>query len=256
MIKDLFNIKGKTALVTGGGQGIGRAISLALAEYGADVVINYRSNRDEAGETYKRVLELGVKAWLWEYDLNSATVAEDFRAFKASIPGTIDILVLNASVQIRKNWKEVTLEEFDLQVNVNLRSSLELVQCCAPGMEEKGWGRILTLGSVQQYRPNQQMVVYAATKAAQENMVRNLAPQLARQGITINNLAPGAIETIRNRDALADEAYRRKIENSIPAGYVGEAADVAPMALLLCSDAGRYITGADILVDGGMSLPV
>jgi NAD(P)-dependent dehydrogenase (short-subunit alcohol dehydrogenase family) len=255
MVKELFDLKGKTALVTGGGQGIGRAICMALAEYGADVIINYRSNQAEADDTYKKVVGYGVKAWLWKYDLCSDTITKDFHVFKGTLPAAIDILVLNASVQVRKDWDQVTLEEFKFQMNVNLRASLELIQCCVPDMKEKGWGRIVTLGSVQQYRPNRQMIVYAATKTGQNNMVRNLAPQLAKEGITINNLAPGAIETVRNRDALSDKNYREKIEKSIPAGFVGEAVDIAPMALLLCSDAGRYMTGSDILVDGGMSLP-
>lgn len=255
MIKELFDLKGKTALVTGGGQGIGRAICLALAEYGADIIINYRSNQTEASETYKQVISYGVNAWLWEYDLNSDTITKDYQAFVEKISVETDILILNASVQIRKEWNKVTLDEFNFQMNINLRASLELIQCCVPEMEKKKWGRIITLGSVQQYRPNQQMIVYAATKTGQHNMVRNLAPQLAKLGITINNLAPGAIETIRNKEALSDKDYREKIENSIPVGYVGEPIDIAPMALLLCSDAGRYITGADMLVDGGMSLP-
>lgn len=98
------------------------------------------------------------------------------------------------------------------------------------------------------------MCVYAATKAGLVNLVKNLAPRLAPMGITINNLAPGAIATARNKDALADAEYRKAVESNIPLGYVGEAEDCAGAALLLCSDAGRYITGADYFVDGGLSL--
>lgn len=254
-IKQLFDIRGKTALVTGGGQGIGKAICLALAEAGANIIINYRSNHAEAEKTYREVLAYGVEAWLWKYDLNSETITADYNAFINNINKPVDILVLNASVQIRKEWDQITLAEFNLQININLRASLELIQCCAPGMKKNKWGRIVTLGSVQQYRPNSQMTVYAASKMGQYNMVRNLAPQFAPYNITINNLAPGVIATGRNEDALSDIAYKEKIEKSIPLGFIGEATDVAPMALLLCSEAGRYITGTDILVDGGMSLP-
>ena len=255
MVKELFDIRGKTALVTGGGQGIGRAISLAFAEYGANVIINYRSNRNEAEETYKNVLGYGVKAWLWEYDLNSETITSDYKLFVEKHSCPVDILVLNASVQIRKDWSEVTREEFDIQTNVNIKASLELIQCCVPYMEEKGWGRIITLGSVQQNRPSRQMIVYAASKAAQVNMVKNLAWTLGKKGITINNLAPGVIGTIRNKEVLSDDEFKKNIERKIPLGYIGEPKDLASMALLLCSDAGRYITGTDICVDGGMSLP-
>ena len=167
----------------------------------------------------------------------------------------IDILVLNASIQIRKPWNEVTIEEFDAQMRVNVRASLELIQCCVPHMEAAHWGRIVTLGSVQQARPSKQMIVYAASKAAQMNIVTNLAWLLGSKGITVNNLAPGVIGTVRNQEVLANPTFKTNIEKHIPVGYIGEPNDLASMALLLCNDAGRYISGADIFVDGGMRLP-
>jgi NAD(P)-dependent dehydrogenase (short-subunit alcohol dehydrogenase family) len=121
-------------------------------------------------------------------------------------------------------------------------------------MQRAKWGRILTIGSVQQARPHPEMLVYSATKAALANLVRSLAPQLARDGVTINNLAPGAIATGRNAEVLADEAYLRKVLAKIPLGYVGESHDCAGLAVILCSEAGRYITGQNVFVDGGMSL--
>jgi NAD(P)-dependent dehydrogenase (short-subunit alcohol dehydrogenase family) len=248
-------LKGKTALVTGGGQGIGRSICLSLAEQGANVIINYRSNKAKAEQTYSEVLAFGVKSWLWEYDLNAETVTYDCLDFVARISHSVDILVLNASVQIRKEWDKVTLEEFDAQINVNLRASLELIQCCVPDMEKNQWGRILTLGSVQQNRPSKQMIVYAASKSAQTNMVKNLAWLLGNKGITINNIAPGVIRTVRNDEVLSDVTFADNICKKIPVGFIGEPQDIASVALLLCSEAGRYITGADIFVDGGMSLP-
>ncbi|MDR1524884.1 MAG: SDR family NAD(P)-dependent oxidoreductase, partial [Tannerella sp.] len=148
MVKDLFCLKGKTALVTGGGQGIGRAVCLALAEHGANIIINYKSNRDKAEQTQKEVLESGVKSWLWEYNLDSETLKSDYSDFCNRILQYADILVLNASIQIRKAWDEVTLSEFNNQINVNLRTSLELIQHCVPYMEKNRWGRIITLGSV------------------------------------------------------------------------------------------------------------
>ena len=252
-VKHLFDITGKTALITGAGQGIGRSIALALAEHGANVVINYRSNRQLAETTLQDVLKRGGKAWL--YDLLSDTLTSDFQLLRQKLGIEVDILVLNASIQIRRKWEDVTLYEFNTQMNVNVRASLELIQCCVPYMESKGWGRIVTLGSVQQNRPSKQMIVYAASKAAQLNMVKNLAWQLGNKGITINNLAPGVIGTIRNEEVLSNEVFKTKIEKNIPLRYIGEPDDLASMALLLCSEAGRYISGADILVDGGMSLP-
>lgn len=254
-VNQLFNLTGKTALVTGSSQGIGRSIALALAEHGANVVINFRNNEKLAEETKYDVEQYGVKAWTWKYDLLSNFITRDFILFKKKYGITIDILVLNASIQIRKEWNKVTLEEFNAQINVNCRASLELIQCCEPDMEKSGWGRILTLGSVQQYRPSKQMIVYAMSKSAQLNMVKNLAWLLGKKGITVNNIAPGVIHTVRNKEVLANETFKQDIEKKIALGYIGEANDLSSIALVLCSNAGRYITGTDILIDGGMSLP-
>lgn len=253
-IKNLFNLKGKTALVTGGSQGIGKAISLALAEYGANVVVNYRSGKEKAVQTQKEIKQKGVLCWLVPFDLSLQDSAGKIFMFTKENNIDIDILVLNASVQYRKSWNEVTINEFEEQINTNFRASLFLIQKIYPTMQSKGWGRIVTVGSVQQLRPHQQMIVYAASKMAQVSMVKSLAPQFGPHGVTINNLAPGAIETARNEEVLSDKEYRKITEQKIPLGYVGEPADCASTALLLCSDAGRYITGQDIFVDGGMGL--
>ena len=255
-IKNLFNLKGKTALVTGGSQGIGKAISLALAEYGANLIINYRSNKELAEGVRREIISMGVGCHLIECDLSRLSSAKEISGFLEGKKLEVDILVLNASVQFRKPWGEVTPEEFETQVNTNFRASLSLIQELYPLMQDKKWGRVLTVGSTQQVRPHQQMIVYAASKVAQASMVKSLAPQFAPYGVTINNLAPGAFYTGRNEEALSDEAYKAAVEAKIPAGYIGEPADCAAAALLLCSDAGRYITGQDIFVDGGMGLNV
>jgi NAD(P)-dependent dehydrogenase (short-subunit alcohol dehydrogenase family) len=253
-IKNLFNLKGKTALVTGGSQGIGKAISLALAEYGANVVVNFRSGKALAEETWKEITAMGVECHLLQRDLSEVNSAKDITEYLIKNKIEVDILVLNASVQFRKSWNEVTPEEFELQINTNLRASLFLIQQLYPVMQKKQWGRIVSIGSVQQVRPHQQMIAYAASKMAQVSMVKSLAPQFGPNGVTINNLAPGAIATGRNEDVLKDEQYKKNVEAKIPVGFIGEPFDCATMALLLCSNAGRYITGQDIYVDGGMGL--
>ncbi len=253
-IKNLFNLKGKTALVTGGSQGIGKAISLALAEFGANIVINYRSGKALAEETCKEITNMGVECHLIACDLSSADSAKNIAKYLDDHKIETDILVLNASIQIRKPWNEVTAEEFELQINTNLRASLFLIRELYPAMQQKRWGRIVTLGSVQQIRPHQQMIAYAASKVAQLSMIKSLAPQFGPFGVTVNNLAPGAIWTGRNEEVLKNEQYKKNTEAKIPLGFIGEPVDCAATALLLCSDAGRYITGQDIFVDGGMSL--
>jgi len=253
-INELFNLKGKTALVTGGSRGIGKAISMALAEQGANLVINYCSNREPAVQTAREINDMGIKCRLIKYDLSLPDSSKIISGFIRKNSIEIDILILNASVQYRKSWDQVTLDEFEKQINTNLRASLFLIKEFYPGMQKKQWGRIVTVGSIQQLRPHQQMIVYAASKSAQSNMVKNLAPQFGQYGVTINNLAPGAIRTGRNENVLKNTAYKASVEAKIPVGYIGEPVDCAATALLLCSDAGRYITGQDIFVDGGMSL--
>src|SRR5690606_31858353 len=133
--------------------------------------------------------------------------------------------------------------------NTNLWSTLRLIQQYLPGMVERGWGRILTIGSVQDTKPHPQMAVYAALKAAVSNLVINVAMQVGSQGVTVNNLAPGVIQTARNQEALSDATYADQTRMKIPLGYFGDPDDCAGIALLLCSEAGRYITGQTIYCD-------
>ena len=194
-IKELLSLKGKTALVTGGSQGIGKAISLALAEYGANIAINFRSGKAMADATFEEIKAMGGSCYLIPCDLSAVDSAKIISGYLTERNIEVDILVLNASVQIRKSWDEVTPTEFELQINTNLRASLFLLQELYPVMQKKQWGRIVTIGSVQEVRPHQQMIAYAASKVAQVSMVKSLAPQFGPHGVTINNLAPGAILT-------------------------------------------------------------
>jgi NAD(P)-dependent dehydrogenase (short-subunit alcohol dehydrogenase family) len=254
-MKELMNLTGKRALVTGSSQGIGRAIAVALAEFGADVMVHCARDITKAEAVRREIERFGVRSGVTVADLGDSEAAEKLHTETQAALGSVDILVLNASVQIRKPWPEIKRDEYQRQLNVNFGASLWLIQRFAPEMQRKRWGRILTIGSVQQARPHPEMLVYSASKSALENLVRSLAPQLARDGITINNLAPGVIATVRNEQVLADEAYLARVLSKIPAGYIGEPADCAGLAVLLCSEAGRYITGQDLFVDGGMGLP-
>jgi NAD(P)-dependent dehydrogenase (short-subunit alcohol dehydrogenase family) len=251
---EAFSLSGKTALITGSSRGIGRAILLAFAKAGANVIAHGSRPGGKLEEAAAEARALVVKAAAVNGDLSDSAQVKKLHAEAVAALGGIDILVLNASLQIRKKWEEIPPDEFDSQMHINVRASLELMQLCAPHMRGNKWGRILTVGSVQQVSPHPDMLVYAASKSALVNMVKSLARQLAPEGITVNNLAPGVIYTDRNEEALSDENYRQKVLEKIPAGFWGEPEDCAGAALLLCSDAGRYITGQDLIVDGGMSL--
>lgn len=241
----MWDLTEKKALVTGSTQGIGFAVAKSLSEAGAKVFIN-GTNQTKA----ERALEHIPGASLAVCDLSAPDCAE--KLFEQT--GDLDILILNASIQYRTSWDQITDEEFDKQIAVNLKAPLKLIQKYAPHMQKQKWGRIITVGSVQQRKPHKDMLIYAAAKSAQENMARHLSVQLAPFGITVNNVAPGVIETPRNYEALADEEYAKKVISGIPAGYAGVPEDCAGLMLLLCSDSGRYITGEDIYIDGGMKL--
>lgn len=243
-------LKGKKALVTGASRGIGSAIALELARAGADVTVHYAGNAAAAQSICDQIRAMGRQSAIVQADLS------DMHACEGLIDkiGPVDILVLNASVQIKKPWETITDEDFDIQMNCNLRSSMKLIQQAVPYMRAQHWGRIVTIGSVQEAKPHPDMLVYSATKAAQTMMVKSLALQVAADGITINNVAPGVIYTDRNVEALSDPEYAKKVTASIPVGYYGEKEDCAYIVRLLCSDEGRYITGQSYYVDGGKSL--
>jgi NAD(P)-dependent dehydrogenase (short-subunit alcohol dehydrogenase family) len=253
-MKKLFDLTGKKALITGSSRGIGKAIAIGLADYGADVIIHYTKKTEEAESVVQTIRKNGGNAFTVQQDLLELDCAgEIFRTVEQEYGG-IDILILNASIQYKKAWEEITIQDFDDQMSINVRSSLALIQRAVPYMKKNKWGRIVTVGSVQEYKPHPDMLVYSASKAAQAMMVRSLAAQLALDGITVNNICPGVILTDRNKAAYFDEEYRREVTGSIPMGYWGKPEDCVGGILLLCSDAGRYITGESLLIDGGKSL--
>jgi NAD(P)-dependent dehydrogenase (short-subunit alcohol dehydrogenase family) len=250
-----FSLAGRRALITGSTRGIGRALALAFAEAGAAVAVHGAGGGPRSGETARAITTAGGIACIIQADLGAdAGARETYAQAVAGLGGPPDILICNASLQIPADWLAVTRADFDKQVAVNWRSTLELCQLAAPAMKAAGWGRILTVGSVQEAKPHPHMAVYAGTKCAQTSLAVNLARQLAPHGVTVNNLAPGVILTDRNTGRLADTAYAGQVRSLIPAGFFGETSDCAGAALLLCSDAGRYITGQTLFVDGGMSL--
>lgn len=245
-----MSLKGKCALITGSSRGIGSAIATAMAKEGAEVIIHYAGRMDKAQEVAARIVSEGSVCRIVQADLSDPKGAE----MLFSQAGAVDILVLNASIQFRRQWEKITVDEFYTQVNCNVLSSLLLMQKAVPAMREKHWGRIITIGSVQEEKPHPEMLVYSATKAAQTMMSRSLALQLAKDGITVNNVAPGVIYTDRNKEALSDPDYSRRMTEGIPLGYYGDKKDCVGIVKLLCSEEGRYITGQSIFVDGGMSL--
>jgi NAD(P)-dependent dehydrogenase (short-subunit alcohol dehydrogenase family) len=245
-----IDLSGKTAIITGSSRGIGSAIALELAGSGAEIIVHCARDRKDAEAVAGKIAESGGKCRVVQADLSGPQGAEHLM----EQVGSADILVLNASVQYRRPWEQITREEYEIQMNCNLWSSMRLSQLAVPSMRQSGWGRIVAVGSVQEAKPHPDMLVYSASKSAQTTMVKSLALQLAGSGITVNSVAPGVILTDRNVEALADEAYAKNVLDTIPVGFFGEKEDCAGIVCLLCSEYGRYITGQSIYVDGGKSL--
>ena len=250
----MFNLCGKTVLVTGSSRGIGRAILLSLAQHGAEVIMHCRKPCDAGNEVLEKLAAMGAKHHAVYADLSRLDGANALHTQIKALGLHVDILFLNASIELRREWLDICDEEFDLQMNTNFRSPVKLLQLFVPEMQKKKWGRIITIGSVQQRKPHEAMLIYSATKMALCNTVISLASQLAPDGITINNLAPGAIRTDRNADALSDPAYDEKVRNLIPMKYIGVPEDIAGLAVFMASEESKYMTGQDIYVDGGKGL--
>ncbi|MEO6928539.1 MAG: SDR family oxidoreductase [Casimicrobiaceae bacterium] len=257
-----FSMVGRRALVTGGSVSIGRAIALAFADAGAAVAIHHDKaadaafgKPDAAEEVAHLIRERGSRAAIIDADFE--VPGEARRCVKAATEalGGVDVLVVCASIQYRVAFDAVTSEQIERQIQINFKSSIELLQAALPPMQARGWGRVLTIGSINQTTPEPELAVYAALKSAQHNLSINLARQYAPFGVTVNNLSPGLIATERNRWRREDAQAWADIERgSSPMRRAGTPEEMAGAALLLCSEAGSFITGADLQATGGRHL--
>ena len=250
----LFDLTGKTALITGSSRGIGRAIASSFAEAGANIIVHGSRPSKKLSEIVATIKTsggnaIGIAADLSDSEQTSSLVKEAMTAFER-----IDILVLNASIQSYMTIEEFDAAEFEKEYEVNLKSSFELIKAVLPHMKAQNWGRVLSIGSVNQWKQNPRLSVYSTTKSAQANLMMNCAREYSKYGITFNNLAPGIITTDRNEEVLSNIKIREKFLKTIPVRCFGSSKDCSGPALMLCSEAGSYITGADIPVTGGMHL--
>jgi len=243
----------KVALVTGSAQGIGQAIAIRLAQEGADILIDDRPGNAGAAETQKEIEALGRKAVVLGGDL--ANTADDRRLIAQGVAalGKIDILVNNAGVEKHADFWDVTEQDFDFVLKINLRGTFFLTQDFVNHLREtKRPGKIINVSSVHEELPFPHFSTYCASKGALKMLCRNLAIELAPLGITINNIAPGAIETPINTKLMQNPGLMKALLGNIPLKRLGQGSDVAGVAAFLASSDSDYITGTTLFVDGGL----
>ena len=247
-------LAGKVAAITGGSQGIGLAIAQRFAEEGADVSFCYRSNKAGADQAVTNIAKTGRKVAGFQYDVSSVNDGQKFIADTAAQFGKIDILVNNAGLERRADFWDATEADFDAVLNVNLKGLFFITQAFVKNrMAAKAGGKIINISSVHEELPFPHFASYCASKGGVKMLTRNLSIELAPLGITINNIAPGAIETPINAKLLNDPAKLNALLGNIPLKRLGKPEDVASMAVFLASSESDYATGTTFFVDGGLT---
>jgi glucose 1-dehydrogenase len=247
-------LQGKVAAITGGNQGIGLGIAERFVKDGAAVAICYRADRASAERVAEGLRAGGGQAVAIQADV--AKIAEGTRYISETVSqlGGLDILVNNAGVERRADFWEVSEADYDFVLNVNLKGLFFLTQAAARyWMQAKKPGKIINMSSVHEELPFPHFSSYCASKGGLKMLTRNLSIELAPYGITINNIAPGAIETPINKNLLNDPTKLAGLLENIPLRRLGKPEDVASVAAFLASEEASYVTGTTFVVDGGLT---
>ena len=249
----MLNFKSKTVLITGGSRGIGEACVKLFAEAGAEVLFTYNSNEKKAEELIKRFSSItNIKSY--KIDFNKTNVLEKkvneiLNGFKK-----IDILVNNAGIWEYGRVDEMTAEQWERTININLTGTFIFTKAVIPLMKKNRYGRIINITSTAGQRGEPFYSHYAASKGGIISLTKSLAAELGEFGITVNSVAPGWVITDMTRDVFADEEYKEKVRNEIPVKRIAEADDIAGPVLFLASDLARHINGEILNVNGGSVL--
>ncbi|MBV9607950.1 MAG: glucose 1-dehydrogenase [Acidobacteria bacterium] len=247
-------LEGTVAVVTGGDQGIGRGIAIRLAQDGCDVAICYRKNAQGAQEVVSQIQHIGRKANATQADVSKVGDGQRFVSEAIAAFGKIDVVVNNAGVEMHADFWDVTEQNYDTVVDVNLKGVFFVSQAAVRyWRENKRPGKIINISSVHEELPFPHFAAYCAAKGGLKMLTRNLAVELGPLGITINSIAPGAIETPINAKLLQDPVKLKALLQNIPLGRLGKPEDVAALASFLASSDADYITGSSFFVDGGLT---
>jgi len=248
-----LRLAGKTAAITGGTQGIGRAIAERFATDGANVAFCYRSNQAGAQEVVAEITKLGRRCTAIQCDVGKVDDGQRFITAAVEQLGKVDILVNNAGLERYADFWDVTEADYDAVLNVNLKGLFFLTQAFVRHrIAAKSGGQVINISSVHEELPFPHFASYCASKGGVKMLTRDLSIELAPLGITINSIAPGAIETPINKNLLSDCVKLNALLQNIPLRRLGLPADVASLASFLASEEASYITGTTLFVDGGL----
>jgi glucose 1-dehydrogenase len=261
-VAGMRGLQGKNVLVTGGTSGIGQAIAVRFAEYGANVAINYQRTSGEAAETEERVhtclariRQTGVRDVLVRGDVSKEEDVVAMLENAVDRLGPLDVLVNNAGIQISRPSHELSASEFDKVLDVNLRGAFLCAREAVKRFLATGTpGVIVNVSSVHQVIPKPGYLAYTTSKGGMESLTQTLALEYAGRGIRVNAIGPGATVTPINRAWIDDPVKRAMVESHIPMGRAGTADEMAGVTCFLASDDAAYITGQTIFVDGGLTL--
>jgi enoyl-[acyl-carrier protein] reductase III len=255
MSEEFFH--GKTALITGSGRGIGRAIALHFASLGADIVVNYFRNRGSAEETARQISELGVRSEIIKANVGNMDDLEMLITETDRIFGGLDILISNAGSGYNRPILEQRPKGWDWTMDINARAYLFLAQKSVPLMEKRGGGSIVSISSPGSFRVLPEYAVVGASKAAIEALTRYMAVEFGPKNISVNAVSPGivATEALQHFNTMQDEDLLVEIADQTPAGRIVVPEDVAAIVAFLCSPGASMIRGQTIIADGGFTLP-
>jgi len=255
-------LKGQKALVTGANSGIGKAVALALGQAGADVVINYVSSDDKAQEVANQIGQYESKAYIHKADVSQEDQVHDMFQKMIAEFGTVDILINNAGIQKDAAFDEMTLDQWNLVLKVNLTGQFLCARQAIREFKRRGVvketscsaGKIICMSSVHEVIPWARHANYAASKGGIMMMMKSIAQEMARYRIRVNSIAPGAIRTPINTGAWESQEAYDNLMKLIPYKRIGEPEDIGRVAAWLASDQADYINGITLFVDGGMTL--